>query len=295
MELPVDVTLPFLAYGIFRPDQIAFFQLADLVADIVDPVPVPGRFLVRDGLPIIDSTAPGVSDVDGSLMHFRPRSEILAYERISDMEPDAQYRWDTVGLDVGLANILVARQPSRGSDTWDFESHEAWDGWRDPVFTEALEVVEEMLRSSRDFNPGDLRPTFRLQMAYLLLWSSIERYLSLRYHLGPKNDSSRLTTSGLVRKLSEEVAFTDALRRLVTRTDRIYRADNPDAGEVLDPTNPKKSLGYYYQVRSNITHRGKGVVRDHRTLVKALRELLSIFQAVLGEAKAEAERLAASF
>lgn len=50
-----------------------------------------------------------------------------------------------------------------------------------------------------------------------------------------------------------------------------------------------------YQVRSNIAHRGKGVVHDHDTLAHALDELLPIFRTVLDEAKTEAERLAASY
>lgn len=289
MKPPSDLTLPFLAYGIFRPGQLAFFQLADFVRDIVDPVGVPGRLLVRDGLPIVELSTADVSVIDGAMLSFQPGTEDLAYERIADMEPDAQYQWRTVKFDVGVVNILVARRPARGSDRWDFETHEAWDGWTDPVFTDALEVVDETLASSGAFDPSDMRPTFRMQMAYLLLWSSIERYLSLRYHLGPKTDTSRLTTFGLVKKLAEERAFADALKRQVTRTDRIYRADNPADHEDLDPTDPKKSVEYYYQVRSNITHRGKGVVRDHRTIASSLDELLGIFRVMLKEAKADAD------
>lgn len=295
MKQPADTSLPFLAYGIFRPGQLAFFQLADLVADLVDPVAVRGRLLVRDGLPLVELTSGDFSAIDGALLSFRSGAEVLAYERISDMEPDQQYVWDTVVLEAGEANILTARRPGRGSDDWEFQDHEDWDGWRDPVFTDALEVVDETLRAYQDFDPGHMRPTFQLQMAYLLLWSSIERYLSLRYHLGSKQEGSRVTTYGLVRKLADEPAFAGALDRYVTRTVRIYRADDPGRHVDLEPSDPKKSLGYYYQVRSNITHRGKGVVRDHRTLAAALPELLSVFRAVLADAKVEAERLAASF
>jgi hypothetical protein len=300
--MPTDLTLPFLAYGIFRPGQLAFFQLTDFVGGVVDPVPVPGQLLVRDGLPTVEFPPAGDSAIEGALLHFRSGTEAPAYNRISDMEPDAQYRWET---HKGV-NILVARQPSHGSD----KDIESWDGWQDPVFTAALDVVQETLARSREFDPGDIRPTFRLQMAYLLLWTSIERYLSLRYYLGPqyeksKNEQSKdegpesqprgMTTSSLVMKLAAEAAFADALKREVTGSRRIYRADNPKKPEDLKPTDPKKSVKYYYQVRSNITHRGKGVQRDHDTLVQSLSELLSIFRAVRKGAKAESERLRESF
>jgi hypothetical protein len=294
VEQPTDVTLPFLSYGIFRPRQLAFFQLAELVADLRDPIAVSGRLLVRDGLPIVELDPSRSSSVDGALLHFQPELLEAAYKRISGMEPDAQYRWDTVQLDeVGMANILVARRASHGSHEWDFDSHDEWDGWRDPLFTDALEVVEETLSSS-DFHPDDLRPTFRLQMAYLLLWSSIERYLSLRYHLGPKNENSRVSTSGLINKLAEEPAFVKGLSLTVTEPRRIYRADDPGKHVDLDVESPKKSVWFYYQIRSNITHRGKGVVRDHRILASALPQLLSIFRMVLAEAEAEAKKLADS-
>ncbi len=294
MKQPTDTSRPFLAYGIFRPGQLAFFQLADLVRDRIDSVAIPGRLLVRDGLPLVELGSPNTATIAGALLRFRPGAEGLAYERIAEMEPDEQYRWDTIDLDVGEVNILVARSPQRGSESWEFQDHEDWDGWRDPVFTDALAVVEETLLASPDFDPGDMRPTFRLQMAYLLLWSSIERYLSLRYHFGAKQEGSRVTTYGLVRKLANEAAFARSLEHHVTRTDRIFRADDPGHYEDLDPADPKKSLGYYYQVRSNITHRGKSAVRDHRRLSATLSELLLVFRAVLADAKAEAEQLAAA-
>ena len=203
------------------------------------------------------------------------------------MEPDAQYKWATVTLDSGAANLLVTVN-RRTEARLGYESHEEWNGWRDPLFTDALDVVEETLADWKDFNPGDMRPTFRLEMAYMLLWSSIERYLALRYHLGPKNENSRVSVRGLVLKLAEEPAFTNSLTHVVTRTHRIYRADDPDGHEDLNPVDPKKSVDYYYQVRSNITHRGKGVMRDHETLVNSLTELLAIFRDVLGAAKQDA-------
>ena len=118
-------------------------------------------------------------------------------------------------------------------------------------------------------------------MAYLLLWTSIERYLSLRYSLG-------LGVMKRVNRLAEEPAFQQGLRQHVTRKRTIQRADRPGERETLDPGVPKKALLYYYQVRSNITHRGKGVTRDFELLRKSTDELLSIFREVLRVAELDA-------
>ena len=116
-------------------------------------------------------------------------------------------------------------------------------------------------------------------MAYLLLWSSIERYTSLRYGLG--GDVMRH-----IRQLADEPRFGEALREHVQEPGRcVYRADRPGSKEVCDPSRPEKALRYYYQVRSNITHRGKGAYRDFGILALSLAELLPVFREVLEAAQ----------
>lgn len=135
---------------------------------------------MQDGLPVVDPTGPG--EVKGALLTFLPERVSDAYDRISAMEPDKHYRWDEAQAGGSAANMLVGRYPKKGSVPCEDAD---WNGWADPLFTAALEVVLETLMDSLDFN-WDLKPLFKLQMAYLLLWSSIERYGSLRYHLGDK-------------------------------------------------------------------------------------------------------------
>jgi hypothetical protein len=120
-------------------------------------------------------------------------------------------------------------------------------------------------------------------MAYLLLWSAIERYASLRYHLG----------DDVVKKISaiaDEPAFTNALARHVSEGTSVQRADRPADRETLDPARPKASILYYYQLRNNLAHRGKVVSRDHKRLHSALLELVPIFREVLADAFEQARR-----
>lgn len=274
MERPQNCDLPFFAYGLFRPGQLAFFQLRELVGNAVDPAQVAGTLRLRDGLPIIHPAEHG--HVRGALLTFLPGRATEAYDRISAMEPDRHYRWHEAQVDGTLANVLVGRSPEKGS----VPSEDAeWNAWKDPLFTAALDVVEEILQSQK-FD-WDLRPLFRLQMAYLLLWSSIERYVSLRYHLGDK-------VTEKVGQLAREAAFGEGLRHHVKKKSQVYRADRPGEREVLDPESPEKAVLYYYQVRSNITHRGKGVGRDYDLLHNSLAELLPIFREVLKAAERDA-------
>ena len=67
MKLPTNLTQPFFAYGIFKPFEISHFQIKDFVKE-TEEITITGRLLVRDGLPIFDSSAQ--ESVSGTLIYF---------------------------------------------------------------------------------------------------------------------------------------------------------------------------------------------------------------------------------
>jgi hypothetical protein len=122
-----------------------------------------------------------------------------------------------------------------------------------------------------------------LQMAYTLLWSCIERYTGLRYHLGKKVNEK---VYQIAEDEEEKEIFAQSLKNhLKTNANRvIHDASDPSVKYTLDPNNPQKSIRYYYQVRSNIIHRGKAVTKDFDRVKTSLEELLQIFKDLLKEA-----------
>ncbi|HEV2137012.1 MAG TPA: hypothetical protein VGR47_22530 [Terracidiphilus sp.] len=220
-------------------------------------------------MPIIDEA--GSDGVRGVMLTFHHDKSTVAYDRIAALEPEKQYRWAEVRFESMNANILYGKSARRGSVAC--EGGE-WDGRKDPLFTVALDVISEVLEENKHFG-WDLRPTFRLQMGYLLLWSAIERYVSLRYHF--REDVLRK-----VNQLADEPGFQSALKNRVEGKRHVYSASTPEDKFVLDPEKPLASLKYYYQVRSNMTHRGKAAGLDHDEHVRpSLEELLQIFKDVL--------------
>lgn len=270
MEIPENPILPFFAYGVFKPGELAFLQIKNFVKSCSRGA-IQGTLLIRDGLPIL-SLEERHGEVVGSLIQFRAEAGKDAYRHIAALEPDNQYQWKTVVVDDCNANCLVGRSPSKGSAWSPYE----WSGREDPLFKEALDVVAETLKNNSQFD-YDLKPLFRLEMAYLLLWTCIERYASLRYHLGDKATKK-------VMNLAEEPAFRAALLKYVSERRAVQRADKPTEKCVLDANFPSKAMAYYYQLRSNLVHRGKGVSDDHERLEKSLRELLAIFKETLAAA-----------
>jgi hypothetical protein len=115
-------------------------------------------------------------------------------------------------------------------------------------------------------------------MAYLLLWSAIERYAGLRYHLGS-------SVMQKVMHIADEPIFRNRVAALPDNGGLwVYRADEPGRKVQFIPSDPKKSLHYYYQIRSNMAHRGKAEYADFYRVHKALDELLPIFREILKDA-----------
>ena len=67
---PENPDLPFFTYGLFRPGQLAFFQIREFVEEVDEPVEIRGHVLVRDGLPIL---VLGQGHYPGALLSFAPQ------------------------------------------------------------------------------------------------------------------------------------------------------------------------------------------------------------------------------
>ena len=277
MDLPDDIDFPFFTYGIFKPGQISHFRLEDLI-DRSESATVSGKLWDRDGIPLLE-TLPS-EPVEGELLWFRSEDAETAYEQIGEVEPDTQYEWDcmTAVAESGKydVNVLAGLNPPRGGQPLQNAQGvdlQEWNGQRDdPLFNEALEVIEDTLEQYGNPEYGDLKSFFQLQMAYLLLWSVIERYISLRYGFTGKIWKRREKFA------KNEKAFETGLREVAESRDghKLYRADDPEITLHLDRDDPVESIHYYYQVRNNIVHRGKAVQRDFWILESSLRELYTI-------------------
>ncbi|MGC9342793.1 MAG: hypothetical protein ACP5E3_08840, partial [Bacteroidales bacterium] len=272
MKLPKNINLPFFSYGIFKPGQLCYSRIKDLVL-VTEQYTVEGYLMERDGVPLLILGKSNLY-IKGYIIYFHKEKEKEAYERIIDFEPGEIYRWEQIKVDSTNVNLLVGRREDRGSSV--LEHICDWDGSNDPYFKQGLDEVKSILSANSnqkiDLNK-DVKPLFRLQMAYILLWSALERYAGLKYHLGEK-------VIHKIHKIAEEKSFIASLKKNVKKKRDIYSTTNLKK-YTLDPNNPKKSIDYYYQVRSNTVHRGKAVYRDFDRIRTSLEELLEIFKDIL--------------
>jgi hypothetical protein len=277
MPSPADPSLPFFAYGALKPGMPAFRILADVVGSPPAPARVAGVLLVRDGLPLLKLDTS--HHVNGFLLTWSVGRETEAYSRICFFEPRSHYAWSVATTAEGvICNALVVKKQSKGNpDYLENPLGGMATSWRltdDPAFGVGLETVQHThdvvtatRTSGHDYREWSL--FFQSQMAYLLLWSILERLSALC--VGPSVDPSRR-----IHHFSLLDGMADAVKRNVHRSERVFDSRDPTNAQRLDPDDPKQSFGYYYRVRSNLSHRGKAAWRDFDMVHNSLTELLGI-------------------
>ncbi|WP_218082284.1 gamma-glutamylcyclotransferase [Anthocerotibacter panamensis] len=282
MNLPERLDWPLFVYGVMKPGFPAFEAIRASVATSKRDS-VMGELLVRDGLPLLGKN--DRRNVTGYLLHWKPGQERTGYAAVCAFESRKHYKWSEVTLATGTqANALVIRFPDKGNPQHLDSS--SWNLRDDPAFGPGLEtvrrVLEEVDRMLGDTFDSNWQRFFRSQMAYLLLWSILERLSALCF--GPGRDPMQR-----INKLHELPGMEDLVRQNVLRTDKVSDSRNPETAYGLDNTNTKNCFAYYYQVRSNLSHRGKGVFNEFNKVHSSLKELLAITEQYLSKLQEQEE------
>ncbi len=283
LELPPRVELPLFDYGLLKPDQLAYPALLDGSVQGTRPAALPtGGLRYRDGLPLLDPD--GDCGVEGVLMRLAPGRERAAYDAVSTFAPRQHYRWLTtsVKLDDGervAANTLVGRHPGRGSAE---ECFSTWSAADDPVLrfgphsvrTLAVEWAAPPFPALAGDNPALWDRFFRLQSAYLLLWSIIDRFTALA--LGPADPPIARAY-----RLGDDLGFRQAVVAAGVAPSR-KTPDSRDPQKTRRIREDGSGAMYSWEaVRANLSHPGKTAFQDGVQLRRALVELHDTFQLLL--------------
>jgi len=273
LELPPRLDLPLFAYGLLKPGEPAHDGLLGALVGQARPAHLRGAALrLRDGLPLLD--AEGEGSVEGFVLQFQGGEELAAYTAVSAFAPRQHYRWLTVDaqLEDGPAmpaNVLRGRRPRRASS----EELAGWTAATEPVFVFGLPAVRAMALASATAafpaSPDD-SPTlwdcfFRLQAAYLLLWSALERFTALAH--GPAE-----ALMARLDRLNDDGRFLACVRAAVgpklnvadpREQQRARRVKDDGSGAVYS----------WLAVRGVLGHPGKSAHLDGALLRRALVEL----------------------
>ena len=300
---PETDDLPFFAYGFFKPHQLAYPQIKDFVKGIPKKAKVKASLKQINGIPVLVEYDDRSSHtyVEGYLINFKNNKETVAYEKVGYSRNKGIYKWKVMNVDGQRANVLVSSKPKlfEGEGEWynnyDFNPPkyindnvklECYDWRKDPLFEKPLKYIDFAISHQKPAKtPKEQYIKFlEAQMFYMLLWVSIDRFLSFRYGETKNNN---------VLYLSEEKSFRDALKKYVKEDDHIfYERKNVYSTRhlrdyELNPNKPACSAMFYYTIRNNVVHNGKALEIEQDMLLEALKKLLNIFSDVIEAAKNE--------
>ena len=268
---PGDPGRPFFAYGLLQPGELAFPQLEPFVSS-QNRAQVRGTLRLRDGIPLLDPDYDG--QVEGWLLQFDPARQAEAWQAVCAFEPPSQYTWAVAeaisAAGTTPANVLTGRKLGSGTTPGTVQR---WSASQDPVLAEGLDEAEQLAREavpdgsvpSQPDTPELWRSFFRLQAAYLLLWSIVERYTALRFGPG-------LGPAERIRRLGQDPSFRSAVAGAGATPGAVVDSRDPGCRHRL-AADGTGAAAYYYQVRSNLSHRGKSAFLDAQLVHKAVTEL----------------------
>ena len=270
---PLNQKLPFLAYGSFKPGELRFNLIKQFVVE-TKPIKVYGLMKEKDGVPIFYTTKTksyAWFDYTAYEIHFKKGQEQQAYQIISENEPNTYYTW----VNFQGANILEGKSRLRGLEEF---MDQTWSFKHDPYFSQGLLACKEIRKGSRSKMPELHQEYFDFfcnQSAFMLLWTIIERFCTLKYgNLSPNEKLKSLYTDS-------EIEW-DFVYDIVKRNDSIVRSDKEKEQLKLNSASSiKKILEYYYGLRSNMVHRGKNVFGDINRISDAFDELYQLVEVII--------------
>ena len=204
-------------------------------------------------------------------IYFREGQEQLAYQIISENEPNTYYNW----VDFQGCNILEGKNRLRGLEEF---MDESWSFKHDPYFSQGLLSSKE-IRNGRNSSIAELHQEhfqfFCNQSAFMLLWTIIERFCTIKYGNISPNEKLKFLAS------DSEIEWGFVFD-IIKRNDSIVRSDREKDNLKLNPSSSiKKILDYYYGLRSNMVHRGKNVFGDIDRIGYAFDELYQIVDGLI--------------
>jgi hypothetical protein len=138
---PIDINIPFIAYGSFKPSELRFNLIEEYVKDFYE-INILGRMQEKDGVPIFELGNDGDSPLTYSafVLNFKNEDSEIAYQKICENEPDTYYEWQVIDN----KNILIGKHNLKGKK--DFLDS-SWSFRNDPYFKHGLNACSEIFKN----------------------------------------------------------------------------------------------------------------------------------------------------
>lgn len=287
--LPEDTTLPFLTYGFYKPNQLAFSTIEKYVYHI-EHASLNNWLEHVNGMPVLTNESFDDFKVDAYILEFKYAQQEKAYKTIGYSKNRHIYRWEVMKVNGRKVNILM-NNSHRSYPTYT-PSWQNYDWRRDPVFLYTLKYLDKHIarlknESENKFDMRDFEAFIEIQSLYMVLWAALDRFLTFRYGKSKTRN---------VKELSQESFFKESLSKNYNALSKqeffkssyenenwknlVFSAEDLTPYE-LNPQKPTCSAMYYYTLRNNVVHAGKMMPEERNIILNALLGLTEIYRDIL--------------
>jgi gamma-glutamylcyclotransferase (GGCT)/AIG2-like uncharacterized protein YtfP len=283
-------------YGSLKPGELGFEQVKHLVGNYSDAKLDGFALYIRDGLPVISKPAPGES-VSGVLLNINNGMEDEFWTVVNEYEGTTNYKFEdslpviAEGKEL-LVGAFVGRKMGKGNPE---RLYSPWSSKLDPIFSQSFPLLHRDIASNKlkftdaEHDPiGYWKQMNGLLSQYLLLVSILEHLTVVKFG-GSKKQEPMVR----IRKLQQSKGFSNAFREISNEKYNpiVKVSDSRAVEDSLSSSNPDQALFAWYQVRSNLQHRGKASLFDaklvHKSCIGLSNFLLEYFkmnvQSIQGE------------
>jgi gamma-glutamylcyclotransferase (GGCT)/AIG2-like uncharacterized protein YtfP len=279
-----EMKLPFFVYGTLKPGEIAFHQIKDLIETYKEAELISYALYIRDGIPVIFEN-PNWYPVKGYLIWPKPNQYEIAKTLMDKYEGDRLYELKQVDAMTEQGSIeCLTYIGKHQAGSHPLESGALWFSKDDPIFSKSFPSLFSNIKelSNQEINSGPEIEHWvnynNLTSNYLLLVTIVERLAYLYCgELFEDRIVKRITTLGKCQEYLE--AFEEC--RINQGLFHVEVFDSRSAGGKLNSKKSSNSLEAWYQVRSNLQHRGKDARRDVLIIKNSLVSLANIMSILL--------------
>ena len=254
-------------YGSLKPGELGFEQIEAMVSKYSAAELHDFALYVRDGLPIIRKPAPGET-VDGVLLTINAGMEEDFWQVVTEYEGTTNYKFENSIPIISegkehLSGAFIGRKMGKGNPE---KLYAPWTSKLDPIFSQSFPLLHRDIAGNLlKFTDAENDPSGywnqmnRLLSQYLLLVSILEHLTVVKFG-GSKKQEPMVR----IRKLQQSQGCLNAFKSLSNEINNppIKVSDSRAVEDSLSSSTPEQALFAWYQVRSNLQHRGKASLFD---------------------------------
>jgi gamma-glutamylcyclotransferase (GGCT)/AIG2-like uncharacterized protein YtfP len=273
------------AYGTLKKNELAFSQIQSLV-ETINAVQLSGYEIgIRDSLPVIFQSKSSV--VEGELIIPKESTADIFWKIVEDYEGNNLYQKMEVEVEddnrqkYSCFAFVSKREIARGYSRL---ANSVWTSKYDPYLAYSFPILfTEIQKITKKSYPADMYHDYwrymnTLQEKYLLLTVILEHIALLV--IGTPNSTG---PNARIAQLGASAEWATAFHA-VAASSGITPTSVKDAKKLkykYGNDSPEQAIAMYYQVRSNLSHQGKGGFEDCDLIYTCLVDLSAILSEYL--------------